>query len=224
LKVSRTLIIIAAVVIVAILAFGLVIGLGVIQGKSTTVTTTAIISQTFVETQTQLQPVTQTVLSTTSLPQGTSTITTTSTSVLLSSTTVIVPTTFNNTVTERSTILTTTTQNVSSSGVTVQNLLPSGSLLVFQNDQSSYFVPQGSIEVGWNGYFQITYTTTNSTAVQWVLQGNSINESSPSGQSGEIDFPVQAYIHYSLVVFNSNCTPYICGSAFNVTASISYVY
>ncbi len=101
------------------------------------------------------------------------------------------------------------------------DLLPSGSLIVFQNGQRSSLVSQASIEVGFNGYFEVTYATTNSTAVQWILQGNGVNETVPAGVSGDYEFPVQADIRYSLVVFNGNCTPYVCGSAFNVTASVS---
>ena len=210
------------VVIVVILAAALAVGLGVVRGKSITLTTTVIQSQTIIETQTL--PVTQTVLSTVSLPGSNSTATTTLTSVSISRSTVAVPTTINNTVTEESTVSETATQTVSSTSFAVVDLLPTGSLIVFEDGQRSYQVNQASIVAGFDGYFEVVYSATNSTAVQWVLQGNGVNETAPAGVSGDYEFPVQADVRYNLVVYNGDCTPYVCGNAFNVTALVSYVY
>jgi len=65
-------------------------------------------------------------------------------------------------------------------------------------------VPQ-QIDLGFNGYYEISYQTNASTPVHWVLEGNSINETSFSAPSDGLDFPVQAGVHYSILVYNEPC-------------------
>ncbi len=222
-KISKVVISIVTVVIVAILGLGLILGLGIIRGKS--VTTTEIMTQTFYETQTQMRPVTETLVSTDTRIPTTVTLSTTEISLSLSHSTVTIPSTVNLTQVESKTVYATTTQNetVTASGVVI--VLPAGSLISFASSQRFDLVPQGSITVGFNGFFEISYQTSSPTPVYWVLEGNSVNEMSSSGPSGGVEFPVQAGVPYSLLIYNGDCPYAGCYSnAFNVTATIVYQY
>jgi hypothetical protein len=221
--ISRLTIAIVAIVIVAILSGGLALGLGVIGGKKI-VTTTEIIAQTVVETQTQLQPVTQTLLSTISLPQTTSTITTTETSFSVSQTTLEIPTTVNVTKIESSTITETTTNNVTTTASGYVVLFAPGTKIVFSAGQREAVVTPQPLRPGFNGFYDITFQTTPSTPIHWMVEGNSVNKSSSSAPSGAVDLPLQAFVPYTITVFNDACSNVARGNAFNVTASIVYEY
>jgi hypothetical protein len=220
LKLSKLVIAVIAVVIVVILAGGLVVGLGFITGKNRTATKTEFQTQTLLETETYVQPVTQTVLLTTSVTPATSTVTTTETSVTLAHTTLEIPTTVNETKVESSTATETSVSTVTTtaSGYAV---LFSGTNIVFTAGQSVATVPQ-QLRPGFNGYYEISYQTNASTPVRWVLQGNSVNETSFSAPSGGVDFPVQADVYYSILVYNDACIGFVCNNAFDVTATIVY--
>jgi hypothetical protein len=83
-------------------------------------------------------------------------------------------------------------------------------------------LPGELLTPGFNGYYQITYQTNTSTPVHWVLQGNSVNETSFSAPSGGVDFPVQADVYYPIAAYDDVCTFFVCNNAFNVTATIVY--
>jgi len=222
-KISKLTLVIAAVVLVAILAGGLVVGLGFVGGKKT-ITTTETFAQTVVETQTQLQPVTQTLLSTILLSQSTSTITSTETSISVSETTLQIPTTMNVTKIESSTITETTTNNVTTTASGYIVLYPPGTKIVFPAGQREGIVNSQPLRPGFNGFYDITYQTTSSTPIHWMVEGNFVNESSNSAPSGAVDLPVQAFVPYTITVINDACSNVACNNAFNVTASIAYEY
>ena len=212
----------AALAIVFVLVGVLFLGVGLITGKPNVSTAITTEFQTIQETQTQVQAVTQTILSTTTLAATNSAVTTTATSLSVSQTTLHVPTTVN--VTE---LMTTTVTQISSKNITTTAsgyavLDPQGTKIVFAAGQSSEVVNQQEFQGGFNGYLQVTYQTNTSTPVHWVLLGNGINESSISAPSGGFEFPVQAYVPYTITVVNDACSIAICNNAFNVTASIVY--
>lgn len=225
-KISRNTLIVATIVIVAILVVGLVAGLGIIQFRGGTTTDIVTTTQTITETQAAVQPVMETIVSTASPSQSTVTDTATATSIQISQTTLRIPTTASVNVTKIQTVTsyTTTVQNVTTTASGYVDLLPSGSWINFTSGEMFYAVTQASLRVGFNGFFVINYETVNATAVHWVLEGNSINETSNSEPSGGVEFPVQAYVPYSLLVFNDECTTFVCNNAFNMTVSITYQY
>ena len=120
--------------------------------------------------------------------------------------------------------MTSTVTTTEGAGTAAIILLPSGSMIDFASGQKFAAVPQASLTIGFNGLFVISWQTTNSTNIHWVLIGNAINETSVSSQSGGAEFPVQANIAYSLFIYDDSCTPFACNTAFNVTAMIYYAY
>ncbi len=213
----------AAVAIVAILALALVLGLGFIGGKNSTITTTELTTQILEQTQTQLQPITQTILSTAPLPASTSTSLATMTLTQTFQTTLKIPTTINLTRTESTLSTETTTENVTTTASGYVVLMPAGSEIIFSSGQRSGIVSRVAQQFGFNGFLVINFKTTDSSSVHWVLQGNSVNETSISQSAGQVEFPVQSYVQYSLQVFDDACN-LGCNTAFNVTASIVYMY
>lgn len=225
-KISRITVVVSAVAIVAVLALGLVLGLGFVQRVGKTVTTVSYVLENQTLYVTQTQPVTQSILSTVSLLGINHTVTTTQTSVSLSQTTTIFSTTRNLTIVENQTSFKTTTETLTttdSPGSAAIVLMPQGFQIIFKG-QRSIFVTGAQITPGFNGFLAISWKTTNTTNVHWVLQGNAINETSFSSPQGGVEFPVQAGIPYALTVFDDACTPFSCTNSFNVTATIIYQY
>jgi type II secretory pathway pseudopilin PulG len=219
---SRLTITLAVVAIVAILALGLVLGLGVVvQGKAKNATETMTVGQTIYQT---VQGQGQTLVYTTSLSPSTVTVTTVETTSTTSRSTVSIPVTSYVTETETTSITGPTSIVTSSSSTSVLTMLPAGSQIDFTSGERFTAVPQASLNLGFNGFFIITFQTVNSTAIHWVLEGNDINETSYSQSAGGVEFPVQSGIDYTLLVYNDQCTPFVCDNAFNVTASIFYEY
>jgi hypothetical protein len=225
LKISRITIIVATIAIVAILSVGLILGLGMIRLNGTTETSTAILQQTIVETETQnLAATTQTVYSTVSLSPVITTTTATETRLSVSQSTLRIPTTVNLTQTDTALITSTVTTNITTTASGYVVLLPAGSQITFTAGEMSDYVSKASITPGFNGFLEIDYQTKNSTSIHWLLQENTVNETSVSLPQGGVEFPVQANIPYSLLVFNDGCSSFGCSNAFNVTASVVYLY
>jgi hypothetical protein len=227
LKVSNVTIALAAVAIVAVLAASLIVGLGVVQGRKTTVVSTAYNTETLYQTLTQ--PITQTIVSTVSngsnAQVSTGAVSTTITSISTSRIVETIATTRNITETHNQTVpMTITFTRTASQSSGIVTILQTGSIIEFAVGQRIADVPQATTYFGFSGFLDITWQGPSSDAVQWILTGNNINETSLSMPTGGVEFPIQAGIGYSLIVVNNGCTQFSCNNSFNVTASIFYEY